>query len=81
MKPASFDYFAPTSVEETCSLFARYGDNAKILNGGQSLVPFLALRLAQPEVLIDINPVRELDYIQANSDGLSGANVNGNSGY
>ena len=66
MKPASFDYFAPTSVEETCSLFARYGDNAKILNGGQSLVPFLALRLAQPEVLIDINPVRELDYTRNN---------------
>ncbi len=37
MKPAPFDYFAPTSVKETCALFARYGENAKILAGGQSL--------------------------------------------
>ena len=81
MKPAPFVYFAPTSVEETCALLARYGDNAKILAGGQSLVPLLALGLAQPEVLININPVRELDYVQAHSDGLSGANGNGNSGY
>ena len=71
MKPASFDYFAPTSVEQTCALLARYGDDAKILAGGQSLVPLLDLRLAQPAVLIDINGVRELDYIQASSDGLS----------
>ena len=81
MKPAPFDYFAPTSVEETCALLARHGDNAQILAGGQSLVPLLALRLTQPEVQIDINPLRELDYIQANSDGLSEANGNGNSGY
>ena len=71
MKPAPFEYFAPTSVEETCALLARYGDDAKILAGGQSLVPLLALRLAQPAVLIDINPVRELDYVQANGAGLS----------
>jgi aerobic carbon-monoxide dehydrogenase medium subunit len=71
MKPAPFEYFAPTSVEETCALLARYGDDAKILAGGQSLVPLLALRLAQPAVLIDINPVRELDYISASDAGLS----------
>ncbi len=71
MKPAPFEYFAPTSVEETCALLARFGDDAKILAGGQSLVPLLALRLAQPAVLIDINPVRELDYVQANGAGLS----------
>lgn len=71
MKPAPFEYFAPTSVEETCALLARYGDDAKILAGGQSLVPLLALRLAQPTVLIDINPVRELDYIQTSDSGLS----------
>jgi CO/xanthine dehydrogenase FAD-binding subunit len=71
MKPAPFEYFAPTSVEETCNLLARYGDDAKILAGGQSLVPLLALHLAQPAVLIDINPVRELDYVQANGAGLS----------
>ncbi len=71
MKPAPFEYFAPTSVEETCALLAHYSDDAKILAGGQSLVPLLALRLAQPAVLIDINPVRELDYIQASDAGLS----------
>jgi carbon-monoxide dehydrogenase medium subunit len=71
MKPAPFEYFAPASVEETCALLARYGDDAKILAGGQSLVPLLSLRLAQPTVLIDINPVRELDYIQASDSGLS----------
>ncbi|HET7640961.1 MAG TPA: FAD binding domain-containing protein, partial [Ktedonobacteraceae bacterium] len=56
MKPAPFEYFAPTSAEETCALLTSYGDDAKILAGGQSLVPLLALRLAQPAVLIDINP-------------------------
>jgi carbon-monoxide dehydrogenase medium subunit len=71
MKPAPFEYFAPTSVEETHALLTRYGDDAKILAGGQSLVPLLALRLARPAVLIDINPVRELDYIEANDGGLS----------
>lgn len=71
MKAAPFEYFAPTSVEETCAFLARYGDDAKILAGGQSLVPMLALRLAQPAVLIDINPVRELDYIRASDTGLS----------
>jgi CO/xanthine dehydrogenase FAD-binding subunit len=71
VKPAPFEYFAPTSLEETCALLARYGDDAKILAGGQSLVLLLALRLAQPAVLIDINPVRELDYIQADDSGLT----------
>src|SRR5438552_4144335 len=71
MKPAPFDYYAPTSVDETCSLLARYGGDAKLLAGGQSLVPLLALRLAQPAVLIDLNGVRELDYIHANGDGLA----------
>lgn len=71
MKPAPFEYFAPTSAEETCALLTSYGDDAKILAGGQSLVPLLALRLAQPAVLIDINPVHELDYIQADDGGLS----------
>ncbi len=71
MKPAPFEYFAPTNVEETCAFLARYGDDAKILAGGQSLVPLLALRLAQPEVLIDINLVRTLDYIQVDAGGLT----------
>lgn len=71
MKPAPFDYYAPTSVEEACRLLSQYGDEAKILAGGQSLVPVMALRLAQPSVLIDINTVRELDYIHADDHGLA----------
>ena len=71
MKPAPFDYYAPTSVEEACRLLSQYGDDAKILAGGQSLVPVMALRLAQPAVLIDINQVRELDFIQTDDGRLS----------
>ncbi len=71
MKPAPFDYYAPTSVDETCSLLARYGSDAKLLAGGQSLVPLLALRLAQPATLIDLNGVHELDYIRADDNGVA----------
>src|SRR5260221_3226863 len=71
MKPAPFDYFAPTSVDEVRDRLAQYGDDAKILAGGQSLVPVMALRLAQPSVVIDINHVRELDYIRADAHGLT----------
>ncbi len=71
MKPAPFDYYAPTSVDETCSLLARYGSDAKLLAGGQSLVPLLALRLAQPAALIDLNGVHELDYIRADDNGVA----------
>ena len=71
MKPAPFDYFAPTTVEEACSLLSQYGDEAKILAGGQSLVPMMALRLAQPSVLIDINHVHTLDYIHPDERGVA----------
>jgi aerobic carbon-monoxide dehydrogenase medium subunit len=71
MKSAPFEYYAPDSVDETLSLLANFGDDAKLLAGGQSLVPLLALRLAQPSVLIDLNGVRELDYIHENDDALS----------
>src|SRR5258707_6826784 len=69
MKPAPFDYYAPTSVGEACSLLARYGSDAKLLAGGQSLVPLLSLRLAQPTVLIDLNGVPELAYIHPDHGG------------
>ncbi len=71
MKPAPFDYYAPTSVGEACSLLARYGSDAKLLAGGQSLVPLLSLRLAQPTVLIDLNGVPELAYIHADDGGVA----------
>src|SRR5260370_8694098 len=60
MKPAPFDYFAPTSVDEVRDLLAQYGDDAKILAGGPSLVPVLPPRLAQPSVVIDPHPLPNL---------------------
>ncbi len=60
MKPAPFEYHAPTTIEEVCGLLAEYGDDAKVLAGGQSLVPMLALRLTGFDHLVDINRVGEL---------------------
>jgi 2-furoyl-CoA dehydrogenase FAD binding subunit len=55
MKPARFDYVRPESVEEAVSVLAQRGDDAKVLAGGQSLVPLLNMRLATPAVVVDIN--------------------------
>ena len=71
MKPAPFEYFAPRSVAETLDLLARYGDDGKILAGGQSLVPLMNFRLARPASLIDINRVAELDYVRPADGGLA----------
>ena len=54
MIPAPFDYLAPTSVEEALSALAEHGDDAKILAGGQSLLPVLRMRLNAPEFVIDL---------------------------
>jgi len=70
MKPSAFEYFAPHTVEEAIALLERYGDEAKIIAGGQSLVPIINFRLGRPEVLIDINRIEELDYIREEGDGL-----------
>jgi carbon-monoxide dehydrogenase medium subunit len=69
MKPAPFQYYAPTSVEEALAHLAQHGWDAKVLAGGQSLVPMMNFRLAQPSVLVDLNNVGELFYIQAARDG------------
>lgn len=69
MKPAPFKYHAPTTLEEALDHLAQYGYDAKILAGGQSLVPMLNFRLAQPSVLVDLNKVSELFYIQPDRDG------------
>jgi aerobic carbon-monoxide dehydrogenase medium subunit len=63
MKPAPFDYFAPDTLPEALSLLAEHGDDAKILAGGQSLVPMMNFRLVRPKVLIDINRIDGLGYI------------------
>lgn len=65
MKPAAFEYVAPTTVGETLELLECYGDECKILAGGQSLVPMLNFRLAKFKYLIDINNVAELSYIRS----------------
>ena len=69
MKPASFEYFAPLELQETLDLLDRYGDEAKILAGGQSLMPLINLRLARPGVIIDINRLRNLDALSTTPDG------------
>jgi len=64
MIPANFDYEAPSSIREAISLLEQYGDDAKILSGGHSLLPMMKLRLASPGCLIDINNITGLDYIK-----------------
>lgn len=70
MKPSVFEYLAPGSVAEAIKLLERYEDEAKIIAGGQSLVPMMNFRLARPEILIDINGIKELDYIREEGDEL-----------
>jgi len=64
MIPASFSYHSPASISEATALLARYGDDAKVLSGGQSLIPLMKLRLASPQHLVDINRVPGLAYIK-----------------
>jgi carbon-monoxide dehydrogenase medium subunit len=61
MKPAPFDYLQPRSIDETLDALVKHGDEAKVLAGGQSLVPMLNMRLARPGVVVDINRVAALD--------------------
>src|SRR5260370_2756913 len=62
--PGSFDYLVAQSVNEAVALLDQHGEDAKILAGGQSLIPLLRFRLAGPSVLIDINRINGLEYIQ-----------------
>ena len=71
MKPPPFEYAAPRKTDEAVTLLAQHGDRARILAGGQSLVPLLNFRLARPEVLIDVNRVAELAYIRPVDSGLA----------
>ncbi len=70
MKPSPFGYSRPESLEQTVALLGRYGSEAKVLAGGQSLLPLLSMRLAAPRQLIDINRVRELAYIRTDGDAV-----------
>jgi aerobic carbon-monoxide dehydrogenase medium subunit len=62
MKPATFRYFAPRTLDEALDLLAEHGEEGKVLAGGQSLVPAMNFRLARPQSLIDINRIGALDY-------------------
>lgn len=68
MKPPLFKYIKAENVEATLATLGEHGEDAKILAGGQSLVPMLNFRIAEPAVLVDINPVSELDYISLEND-------------
>ena len=64
MYPVNFDYLKPNGIREAIELLRRYGDDAKLLAGGQSLVPMMKLRVARPKYLIDIHRIGELNYIR-----------------
>lgn len=70
MRPAPFEYFAPRSVEEALDLLARHGEDAKLLAGGQSLVPMMNMRLVRPAAVIDLNRVASLDATRADAGRL-----------
>lgn len=70
MIPASFDYLAPTSVAEALAALAEHGDDAKVLAGGQSLLPVLRMRLNAPEVIVDIGHIDELRGVRDDGDAI-----------
>jgi carbon-monoxide dehydrogenase medium subunit len=69
MKPAPFEYAAPDSLDAALELLDEHGSAAKILAGGQSLIPAMNFRLVQPAMLVDLNRISELSYIQSTEDG------------
>jgi 2-furoyl-CoA dehydrogenase FAD binding subunit len=70
MKPRPFDYIQPDTVEEVLALLAEYGDDARILAGGQSLLPMLNLRIVEAAALIDISCIADLDTIREVGDSI-----------
>ncbi len=70
MIPAAFEYARAFSVREASELLGKYGEDAKVLAGGHSLIPLMRLRLAQPSALVDINGVKELSYIHPENGRL-----------
>jgi len=70
VKPSSFGYASPASTGEALDVLAQVGDDAKVLAGGQSLLPILNMRLAAPGYLIDINRIAELSYVRVEDGGV-----------
>src|SRR5205814_5031857 len=71
LKPSRFRYFAAQSVEEATKLLAEHGDEARVLAGGQSLVPLMNMRLVRPGVLVDLNGIAELSYVRVWDGGVA----------
>jgi len=71
VKPAKFDYYAVKEINEALDLLSTNGPEAKILAGGQSLVPLLNMRLARPKILVDLNSVDELKYIRKEDNTIT----------
>ncbi|OLC11816.1 MAG: molybdopterin dehydrogenase [Candidatus Rokubacteria bacterium 13_1_40CM_69_27] len=71
MKPPPFEYFTPASVEDALALLGEHREQAKVLAGGQSLVPLLNFRLARPRYLVDLNGIPHLDYIREEDGWLA----------
>jgi carbon-monoxide dehydrogenase medium subunit len=70
VKPPAFEHHAPETLEETLEVLARTGEDAKVLAGGQSLIPLLNMRLAAPAHLVDINRVTALDTVEVTPEGV-----------
>ena len=70
MYPGSFEYYAPATLDEAISILERYGDEAKVIAGGQSLIPLMKLRFAAPRALVDINGIEGLDRIEQQNGAL-----------
>jgi carbon-monoxide dehydrogenase medium subunit len=71
VKPSAFEYHAPRSVDEAVSLLAELGDGAKVLAGGQSLIPMISLRLAYFDALVDVGRIEELQGIRTDADAVT----------
>jgi aerobic carbon-monoxide dehydrogenase medium subunit len=68
--PRSFEYVSPSSVDDAVALMGEYGEKAKVLAGGQSLIPIMKLRLASPQVVVDLNRIRDLSGIREEGDSV-----------
>src|SRR5207247_6469240 len=71
--PPRFEYFAPSSVDEAVQILVRFGGDAKVLAGGQSLLPVMKLRLAEPRALVDINRMQQLAQLPTHATSVATA--------
>jgi CO/xanthine dehydrogenase FAD-binding subunit len=70
LKPAPFEYSRAASIAEACALLARHGDSARLIAGGQSLIPMMAMRVVRPAFLVDINEIAALKFVKPEKDAV-----------